>query len=138
MTKRRAARTAALVALLMALCGLSAIAGQPYHGNARSKVFHSPSCRYYDCDNCYVELSSVKEALRQGFRPCGICRPSDVSAASTRSTRDAAAHYVGNSRSRVFHRIDCRYASCANCNVAFATRDDAINRGYRPGGCCNP
>lgn len=46
-----------------------------YHGNAKSHVFHAPGCRYYDCGNCFVKLSSRDEALKGGYRPCGICRP---------------------------------------------------------------
>lgn len=47
----------------------------PYHGNRRSRVFHAPACRAYDCKNCTIELGSREEALRRGFRPCGICKP---------------------------------------------------------------
>jgi micrococcal nuclease len=46
-----------------------------YHGNVSSRVFHSPSCRYFNCKNCTQELRSREEALAAGFRPCGICKP---------------------------------------------------------------
>jgi micrococcal nuclease len=46
-----------------------------YHGNTRSRVFHSPSCRDYNCKNCVREFRSRDEAIAAGFRPCGICRP---------------------------------------------------------------
>lgn len=46
-----------------------------YHGNVSSRVFHSPSCRHYNCKNCTREFGSKEEALAAGFRPCGICRP---------------------------------------------------------------
>ena len=47
----------------------------PFHGNVRSRVFHSPSCPQYRCKNCTRELGSREEALAAGFRPCGLCRP---------------------------------------------------------------
>ncbi len=41
----------------------------PYHGNARSKVFHAPGCQHYDCKNCTVILASKGQAAQKGFRP---------------------------------------------------------------------
>jgi len=46
-----------------------------YHGNRRSHVFHSPSCRHYNCKNCVRSFSSRERAINSGFRPCGLCRP---------------------------------------------------------------
>ena len=46
--------------------------------------------------------------------------------------------YVGNTNSHKFHRDSCRYAGCANCTAKFKTREEAIQAGYQPGGCCNP
>jgi micrococcal nuclease len=45
----------------------------PFRGNARSRVFHSPSCQHYTCPNCTVELGSVEAAREAGFRPHGDC-----------------------------------------------------------------
>lgn len=46
-----------------------------YHGNIRSRVFHSPSCPAYDCRNCTREFKSKEDARAAGFKPCGQCRP---------------------------------------------------------------
>jgi endonuclease YncB( thermonuclease family) len=46
-----------------------------YHGNVRSRVFHSPACPHYDCPDCTRRFGSREEALAAGFRPCGRCRP---------------------------------------------------------------
>ena len=51
------------------------IAQTVYHGNVKSKVFHRPGCRYYDCKNCVVSFKSRDQALRAGYRPCKICKP---------------------------------------------------------------
>jgi len=47
--------------------------GGPYHGNARSHVFHGPGCRYYDCKNCTVVFSSKDEAIEAGYRAHRTC-----------------------------------------------------------------
>lgn len=46
-----------------------------YHGNLKSQVFHAPSCRYYNCQNCGTVFSSRSEAISAGYRPCGMCSP---------------------------------------------------------------
>jgi len=46
--------------------------------------------------------------------------------------------YSGNTKSHLFHKPSCRHASCPNCTAQFATREEAIDAGYRPGGCCHP
>jgi hypothetical protein len=53
----------------------SATSSPVYHGNVKSKKFHSPSCRYYDCENCMAILHSREEALEAGYLPCGVCSP---------------------------------------------------------------
>lgn len=46
-----------------------------YHGNVKSKVFHGPQCRHYNCKNCTREFKSREEAIAAGYKPCGICKP---------------------------------------------------------------
>lgn len=48
------------------------------------------------------------------------------------------ALYAGNTSTHRFHQLSCRYASCPNCTARFATRDEALGAGFRPGGCCDP
>lgn len=47
----------------------------PYHGNTKSHVFHSSSCKHYNCKNCTVNFKSREDALTAGYRPCRICKP---------------------------------------------------------------
>ena len=47
----------------------------PFQGNTQSRVFHSSSCRYYNCKNCTAGFSSKEEAISAGFKPCKICNP---------------------------------------------------------------
>jgi len=46
--------------------------------------------------------------------------------------------YQGNVKSRVFHAPWCRNFGCQNCTLEFHTRQEAIDAGFRPGGCCKP
>jgi len=49
--------------------------GGVYHGNTKSKIFHSPNCRYYNCKNCTRVFNSRKEAIKAGYRSCKVCSP---------------------------------------------------------------
>jgi endonuclease YncB( thermonuclease family) len=46
-----------------------------YKGNIRARIFHSPSCRYYDCTACTVSLETRMEAINSGYLPCKLCKP---------------------------------------------------------------
>jgi hypothetical protein len=51
------------------------VAAAEYHGNRKSRIFHRPGCRYYNCKNCVVLFTSRQAALEAGFRPCKVCKP---------------------------------------------------------------
>lgn len=46
-----------------------------YHGNVKSKMFHAPGCKYYNCKNCTVIFNNSGEAIRLGYSPCKLCQP---------------------------------------------------------------
>jgi endonuclease YncB( thermonuclease family) len=46
-----------------------------YKGNIRSRIFHSPRCRYYDCRACTINLETRIEAVNSGYMPCKLCKP---------------------------------------------------------------
>ena len=46
--------------------------------------------------------------------------------------------YAGNTRSKKFHKESCQHFDCPNCTAKFRTREEAIEAGYSPGGCCKP
>ena len=104
-----------------------------FHGNVESHVFHGSECRYFDCKNCSEVFATVKEAMDAGYRPCGVCKP-----AESRKESKVGVSYTGNTKSHIFHKSSCRNAGCKNCSASFASRDDAIKAGYKPGGCCHP
>lgn len=41
-----------------------------FHGNSKSHIYHSPSCRYYNCKKCTIILKSETEAKEKGYRKC--------------------------------------------------------------------
>ena len=53
----------------------SAVSTGSYHGNVKSHVFHRPSCRDYNCKNCIEIFRSRADAVADGYRPCGRCKP---------------------------------------------------------------
>lgn len=127
-------RLAAVITFLT-LVNAIGIAAETYRGNTRSRVFHQSSCRYYTCKNCTATFASTSEAVNHGFRPCSVCRPGGNEAPAA---ADVESAYSGNISSRKFHRASCRYASCKNCTAKFESRQQAIDAGYTPGGCCDP
>lgn len=46
-----------------------------YHGNVRSMVFHQSTCKDFNCKNCVKIFNTREEAIAEGYRPCGGCRP---------------------------------------------------------------
>lgn len=128
-----ARRTAFAVLLALFLPALSLYA-DTYHGNTRSHVFHQSSCEHYSCKNCTATFATVADAIAAGYHACGICRPGEHAPALA----DVEDGYSGNTSTRKFHRATCRYAGCKNCTAKFKTRQEAIDAGYVPGGCCKP
>lgn len=43
-------------------------------GNAKSLVFHVPSCEYYNCKNCTLFFKNIDVAIEAGFEPCRFCK----------------------------------------------------------------
>lgn len=52
-----------------------AVASGGYSGNTSSGIFHSSSCRYYNCKRCTAHFSNRNAAIQAGYRPCKVCRP---------------------------------------------------------------
>ncbi|MDN5363982.1 MAG: micrococcal nuclease [Eubacteriales bacterium] len=48
--------------------------------------------------------------------------------------------YIGNIRSRIFHRPDCQWAQkiALRNRVEFKSREEALEAGYRPCNVCSP
>ena len=57
------------------IIGLAGASTGPYHGNAKSHIFHNPSCRYYTCKACTVTFGTRGAAVVAGYRPFRTCKP---------------------------------------------------------------
>ena len=120
------------------------ISSGPYHGNARSKVYHAAGCQHYDCKNCTVQLASADEAKHLGFRPHESCtghksETAVPASSSAVSTSTSSVTYHGSRNSKVYHAPGCRYYTCKNCTVMLKSKEEAAQKGFRPhsgrGGC---
>lgn len=60
---------------VLALAGAAAETPTEYHGNTQSKIFHGPTCRYYNCGHCTKIFKTRQEAIDAGYRPCKVCKP---------------------------------------------------------------
>ena len=45
---------------------------------------------------------------------------------------------IGNAGTLVFHNSDCQYSKNEKCTAVFNTREEAIQKGYKACGTCNP
>jgi hypothetical protein len=53
-------------------CGCTSAA---LRGNELTRVFHEPTCRYADSDNCTAVFATREEAVEAGYEPCQVCLP---------------------------------------------------------------
>jgi len=44
-------------------------------GNTESRVFHNPDCKFSKSKNCTAVFKTKEEAIQDGYKPCGICKP---------------------------------------------------------------
>lgn len=44
-------------------------------GNVKSKTFHKSSCRHFYCKNCTKVFQNRHQAIKAGYKPCGMCNP---------------------------------------------------------------
>lgn len=83
-------------------------------------------------DTTIVTTTTITEVSR------GSALPSSPAAEPPPAVEAAKTAYVGNIKSKKFHRLSCRYADCTNCKAKFATREEAIEAGFDPCGICDP
>ena len=111
-------------------------------GHAKVVVFQ-PNVKYVEkFRNLEAEAKSSKKGIwAEGVsafedKTTETSKPSEKEESSTSST----ASYIGNANSKVFHRSNCvSVGKMNNSNkVSIATRDEAINSGYKPCNNCRP
>ncbi len=51
---------------------------------------------------------------------------------------EGSANFLGNSSSQVFHKPECKFAQNIKNEVTFNTKEEAIEKEYKPCGVCKP
>ena len=46
-----------------------------FTGNTGTYVFHSHGCKFSESKNCTSVFNTREEAIQEGYKPCGICKP---------------------------------------------------------------
>jgi hypothetical protein len=46
-----------------------------YQGDIVRHIFHSSNCEEFDCSSCIAVFKGREQALRAGYKPCGVCNP---------------------------------------------------------------
>jgi hypothetical protein len=49
--------------------------GPQLFGNTDSFVFHTPACRYSTNKHCTAVFNTRRNAIQEGYKPCGVCKP---------------------------------------------------------------
>jgi micrococcal nuclease len=98
----------------------------------------------YSSDKLLAEAEREARIARRGLWvesspvPPWVARRPQPRATVSQAGVLSSGPFVGNTRSRVFHRPTCRNATCQNCTVKFATEREAVAAGFRPAGDCFP
>lgn len=71
----KTARTADSAAVVAVPTTPGASGSKDYIGNLNSHVFHLPSCSSLPAEKNRIYFKSRNEAVSQGYRPCGRCKP---------------------------------------------------------------
>jgi len=51
---------------------------------------------------------------------------------------DDTSKLLGNTGTLVFHSSGCKYSKSKKCIAVFNTKEEAIQKGYKPCGTCKP
>jgi len=54
------------------------------------------------------------------------------------NNEEVTISYIGNAKSKVYHTLSCPNLPSEKNRIDFATKENAINSGYKPCGNCNP
>ena len=46
-----------------------------YQGDIVKHIFHSSNCEEFDCSSCIAVFKGKEQALKAGYKPCGVCNP---------------------------------------------------------------
>ncbi len=69
---------------------------------------------------------------------CYTVVPPAFATAEDTTRVEEKVRYHGNTKSKKFHLVSCRYYDCKNCTKNFKSKDQAIAAGFVPCKVCKP
>jgi endonuclease YncB( thermonuclease family) len=118
-----------------AICDRKGVAiGHLFHGNVKSKVFHAPGCRHFNCKHCKASFKSIMAARRSGYRPHKQCVGSVSAAPRPAPVAQPQPPDLPWNKDRVCKRDrDCVFADnpCFRCPPCKPTWREVTNRAAR-------
>lgn len=121
-----------LLAAVFLLSGFGT-ADAALRGNPGSKTYHAETCKYAKAQGATAVFATSAEAIGKGFAPCTVCLPAEAKSMAAAVTTP----YVGNAKSKVFHKAGCKVAPKKKF-VPLNNLLEAHKQGFKPCKTCNP
>ena len=109
------------------------IADAALRANPKTKTYHTETCKHAKSKGATAEFSTEAEAQSKGFAPCATCFPQSLKAVQN----SAASPYVGNAKTKVFHKAGCKVAPKKD-PVGIQNLLQAHKNGFKPCKTCKP
>ncbi|WP_054692097.1 Ada metal-binding domain-containing protein [Syntrophomonas palmitatica] len=124
----------------MILCGAGNDYGHPH--NETIERLQGAGAKIYRTDlngsiRIYADGERIRVACDKDGPPVVAPIPAAPLIDRTQTDKGQTA-YIGNKRSKIFHRPDCHSLPAEYNRIYFNCRDDAVDRGFRPCGSCRP
>ncbi len=89
-----------------------------------------------DCEESEPEVVEIEPAEPEPVKPESV--EADLVESVDVPKTEESSNFLGNSSSQVFHKPDCKFAQNIKNEVKFNTREEAIEKDYKPCGVCKP
>ena len=126
--------SAAVLSFGIILAGISNAEAAELRGNPSSKVYHIETCQYYVGKSSTAQFKTEAEAQAQGYKACKACV---LAPAKTKLPKATNEPYVGNAKTKVFHKAGCKVAPKKD-PVGIQNLLQAHKNGFKPCKTCNP
>ena len=126
-------RIATLILSTVFLLSGFGMAEAALRGNPKTKTYHLETCQHAKSKGATAQFGTEDEARGKGFAPCIVCFPNAVKAVQATS----ASPYVGNAKTKVFHKAGCKVAPKKN-PVVLQNLLEARKQGFKPCKTCVP
>lgn len=114
------------------LSGFSA-ADAAVKANPKTKTYHMETCQHAKSKGATAVFNTEADAAQKGFAPCVVCFPQ----AAKNIQASVSSPYVGNPKSKVFHKAGCKVAP-KKSPVILQNLLQARKEGFKPCKTCMP